>query len=180
MWDIQSNRVTNFTGHRGEVSAVAMSDDGGLIVSGGRDRSIRVWATGSKNNRSDNSWTTAISTNGAVTDVKLSGEDYIVSGEADGYVRIYSTATGAMTTNTRCWLKGNTKYSPGAVMRVALQNTNITTSGKARKFNDVQVFDHGAGACVLSEFADLGWGFRMSFSPDRRRCCCCAVRLHAG
>lgn len=169
LWDTSTGRVTSFSGHSGDVTAVAVSDTGSILVSGGVDRTVRIWPTGSKRNRADSGWTTAISTNGAVSDVKASGSfDYVVSGERDGYVRIYEASSGKTMSNTRCWLQTDTKYTPASSIRVALQNENITSSGKARRTHHSHRRARNRMACA-----------RISILTHRDWICGLAVRLHA-
>jgi eukaryotic-like serine/threonine-protein kinase len=48
LWDVASRRVVKrFKGHRGLVNALAFSPDGGLLLSGGKDQTVRLWEVGS-------------------------------------------------------------------------------------------------------------------------------------
>jgi WD40 repeat protein len=42
-YDLQSNEKSYFTGHEGDVMALAVSADGRLLVSGGSDQTVRLW-----------------------------------------------------------------------------------------------------------------------------------------
>jgi WD40 repeat protein len=78
------------TGHGGAVNALALSADGSLAVSGGSDRTVRVWdvrrckAAGALRGHT-----------GEVTSVAVTGDGLLaVSGAKDHTVRVWDTTTG--------------------------------------------------------------------------------------
>ena len=77
-------------GHRGGITSVAFSPDGGRIVSGGRDHSIRVWDA-----ENGEVVATLISPGRFVTSVVYSPDGrHIVSGDRDNTVRVWDTQSG--------------------------------------------------------------------------------------
>ena len=82
--------VHTLTGHDGPVQAVAVSADGRRAVSGGTDRTVRVW---------DLEAGTAVHTltghDGWVTEVAVSADGrHAVSGGIDGTVRVWDLEAG--------------------------------------------------------------------------------------
>jgi WD40 repeat protein len=44
-WDLKTNKKTVFgkNQHKGQISTIAISYDGNFLVSGGRDKQIKIW-----------------------------------------------------------------------------------------------------------------------------------------
>ena len=43
LWDLREDTVKSLTGHKDKVNSVVFSPDGGLLVSGSEDRTIKIW-----------------------------------------------------------------------------------------------------------------------------------------
>ncbi len=49
MWDTETGNVTHtFLGHEGKVNCLAISPNGGEIVSGGEDKTVKLWRVGTE------------------------------------------------------------------------------------------------------------------------------------
>ena len=80
------------TGHRGTVSALAVSPDGKTIASGGIDHEIRLWdaATGAPRGEP------LVGHDDVVMDLAFTPDgDTVVSGSNDGSLRLWDVSTGA-------------------------------------------------------------------------------------
>ncbi|MFO0926102.1 MAG: protein kinase [Gemmataceae bacterium] len=90
MLDLESGEcVAKFEGHEQTVSVVAVSGDGRLAVSGGWDRTVRVWAIDSGKCRH------VLQAGGTVSSVAITVDGRLcVSGRYDGKVDIWDTETG--------------------------------------------------------------------------------------
>lgn len=87
-WDINTGQCAErFAGHEDDIYAVHASSEGpsSLLVSGSKDRTVRVWDTRMPSNSCTN---TLKSHTGAVLDVKLRG-NRVVSASMDKTVRMW-------------------------------------------------------------------------------------------
>lgn len=81
--------VATFEGHEQTVSAVALSGDGRLAMSGGWDRTVRVWETDTGKCRH------VLQPGGTVSSVAMAADGrFCVSGRFDGKVDIWDSETG--------------------------------------------------------------------------------------
>jgi WD40 repeat protein len=98
------------TGHKGAVTSVAYSADGKYVISGGEDRTLKLWDTASgKEVR------TFTGHRGAVTSVAFSPDgNMVVSGSSDSTVRLWDVATGRelRATESLGWKISCVAFSP--------------------------------------------------------------------
>ena len=87
LWDLEKKQLRTLDGHKGEITSVAFTKD--LIVSAGRDKTIRLWNldTGAP----VNSWETASEINGIALSVN---GDLLATANADNTVRTWDVKTG--------------------------------------------------------------------------------------
>ena len=142
-------------GHRGGITSVAFSPDGGRIVSGGRDNSIRVWdaATGEV-------VATLISPGRVVTSVVYSPDGrHIVSGDRDDTVRVWDAESG----ENKLTLTEHT----GTVYAVAYSpDGRHIVSGSWDDTVRVWDAESGENKLTLTEHADTVTS--VAYSPDGR------------
>ena len=80
-------RLQTLSGHEGWIRSVATSSDGHTIVSGGDDKTVKIW-----NLHSGELLNTLAEHTGPVTTVAISPDGRtIVSGSSDKTIRIWST-----------------------------------------------------------------------------------------
>jgi len=97
--------VERFYGHRGEVTSVAISPDGEFLVTGSRDRTVRVWSVTSGKEVS-----CFEGHSGEVTSVAFSADgNSVFSGSRDGSVRMWRLDSGRelaslVSTNRGTWI----------------------------------------------------------------------------
>lgn len=149
--DVDSGRVDYLDGHTGAVLALAVH--GEVLVSGGADRTIRVWKGGALQRTIRNHWdgvhALAFSPDGR----------YLASGSADGTVRIWQPELGRLVRIVR--------GHEGTVLDLAWTATNVVSAcsdGKVRFIaaDDVTIVrevDAGGWVNALCPAGDtLWWG----------------------
>ena len=86
-------RCRELTGHTGDIFSMKFSDDGSLLVSGGLDKTVRLWSL----NQSQNEWNLTVMETKHETNVSCLSfspdNRCIFSGSADKKVLIHDTNT---------------------------------------------------------------------------------------
>ncbi|KAI9827702.1 MAG: hypothetical protein M1819_006903 [Sarea resinae] len=99
IWDVATGHtVRRFSGHGGQVNAVAMGGDGGesVVVSGSVDASVRVWDL--RNRSSSREVMKLDEARDAVGALEVRGAE-ILAGSTDGRVRAYDLRMGVVRTD---------------------------------------------------------------------------------
>ncbi len=154
IWDIQgSAEVQRFTGHKGQVSAVAYHPNGEQILSGSFDTTLILW-----NTLNAEIVQTFTGHNGAVValDFNADGSRFI-SGANDKTARIWNTETGEITLT----FDGHA----GNITSVAWHpsSTLVATGGLD---NRVLLWDADTGTIQLELAGHTGAVASLQFSPD--------------
>ncbi len=154
-WDIATGAERRvLKGHSDSVTAVAFSPNSQLIVSGSRDKTVRVWDITGAERRVLEGHLSPVSAVAFSPDGRL-----IVSGARDSTVRVWDAATGAERRVLEAFLRWDdpVAFSPDGQLIVS-----GSSDGTAR------VWDAATGVerCALKGY----WGSvkAVAFSPDSR------------
>ena len=120
LWDIEAQQeIRRFEGHSGQVTSVDFNPDGGRIVSGSRDRTLKLWEvdTGGEllltlEGHTDVIWSVAFSPDGSM----------IASGSEDGTVRLWDASDGSQ-------LHSLTGHTQGVLSVAFHRDGNLIASG---------------------------------------------------
>jgi uncharacterized caspase-like protein len=140
LWRVTDGElVRTLSGFRGQVSSVAFSPDGTLVMGGSEDGTVRLYSvvTGSETHRlepqADSVWTVGFSADGKLA----------ASGSADKTVKLWSVATGKLVRT----LAGHAR----AVASIAFSpDGNVIASGSADKTVKLWDIHTGRKLCSLS------------------------------
>ncbi len=147
-------------GHTGIVNAVSITADGGRVVSGSADSTVRVWdlATGEclKSLEGHTEPVHAVS-------ITLDGQR-AVSGSFDTTLRVWELASGKCLKE----LVGHTDYV-NAVSITPDGGRAISGGGGQRKDNTLRVWDLATGECLHVLAGHTGEVHAVSIAPDGRR-----------
>lgn len=145
--------------HQGAVYSTAFSPDGALIVSGGRDGTIRIWDASDLEPQQ-----LLFGHDGTINSVSFSPDGMsIVSGGADGTVRLWEASNGrqiAILTGHECNQYGSCYVSS---VGFSPDGTQIVSAGYDRT---VRIWNVATKQQVVAIIAHNGWASSASFSPD--------------
>ena len=148
-----------FSGHTGSVDSVAYSPNGSRIVSGSRDKTIRIWDA----NTGTQIGNALIGHTSLVVSVAYSPDGgRIISGSQDKTIRIWDANTGAQIGNA---LTGHT----GSVYSVAYSpDGNRIISGSQDK--TIRIWDSNTGIQIGDALTgSTGYVNSVAYSPDGNR-----------
>lgn len=137
IWDEHIMPIRTITGHTASVTCVKFTPDGNTIVSGSKDKTIKIWdiATG-------NLIRTLSGHTGTLKQIDISDDgSRIVSGAEDGTIRTWDFATGnqlSMFSTPGSGTVYSVDYAPNSTQYIAVGNSN----------GDVQVWDLQWGTIV--------------------------------
>jgi len=141
--------------HAGSVKSIAFSPDSRRIVSGGLDKTVKIWDVASRrdvttiNGRSNYVYSVAFSPDGK----------HVVSGDQDKVARIWDAATGRLV--------GGFRGHNGSVVSLAYSpDGSRIASGDVRFI--VKIWDAATGREITS-IKGLGCKYSVVFSPDGKR-----------
>jgi WD40 repeat protein len=152
-----------FLGHKGAVTAVAYSPDGKFLLSGGNDRTLKLWEVASgKEVR------TFTGHRGAVTSVAFSPDGHLaISGSSDSTVRLWEVATGEQLRSTENlgWKVTSVAFSPDGRFVESGADDNQVKLWSLPKVEHVRSFT-GHGWRVTSVAFSPDGNFSLSGSED--------------
>lgn len=164
-WDLTQDpprEITGATAHTGAINAVALSPSAKVIGSASADKTIRLWIVNAQNQMKEKSSYEAHA--GAVQSLTWhpTDEKILVSGGADGAIKIWNVVDGKLKPRFALKCKG------GAVQGVAFTPSGKTLAAACGD-GSVRTYNVAAGS-VLTEKAVLeGHGMTatgVTFAPD--------------
>jgi WD40 repeat protein/serine/threonine protein kinase len=95
IWDVMKEKEIAVLSHGGGLEGIAFSHDGHLVASGGNDRAVKVWDTGTGQRRHQR-----LDPTGTVTRIAFHPKEsrVLAWGSHDGTVKIWDTATDEIRT----------------------------------------------------------------------------------
>ncbi|MEQ1718503.1 MAG: WD40 repeat domain-containing protein [Hyphomicrobium sp.] len=153
LWLVETGKYIHwFDGTHENISAVAFSPDGTRLISGGKERIIKLWDVANRKTLKSFEWSSIYSVD---TLAFLSNSRQIVSGGYDE-VRLWDTETGKEV---------RTLKTPGSAVAVSPNGRLIATGGRD---NLVRIWDAMTGKEVRSLIGHTGSVNALSFHPNNK------------
>ncbi|HEY1786352.1 MAG TPA: hypothetical protein VGG30_12410 [Pirellulales bacterium] len=159
LWDAQLGKpVGQLYGHQGAVRSLALAHDGKTLITGGVDRTIRVWNLETKQqtdwlqepqDEADLSLALAYAPDGASA----------AAGLADGRIRIVRLSPSG---SSDCWQA----HGDAAAAVAYAPDGRLLASGGYE--NDVKLWNPTNGDLMQTLRGHQGWNVALAFSPDGR------------
>jgi WD40 repeat protein len=154
LWDTDSGAVVRtFIGHTGQVTALALSQNGKLLITGSTDSTAKIWdiATGTTTS-------TLRGHTGSINDVACSfSSNLLATASDDRTARIWELSTG----KPRFTLQGHT----GAIYGIACNSIgNRIATASADK--TITIWDAYQGTALQTLTGHKGFVYAVTFSPD--------------
>ncbi|ACB51524.1 WD-40 repeat-containing serine/threonine protein kinase [Crocosphaera subtropica ATCC 51142] len=148
--------TTTLTGHRNGVWSVVLSSNGKLAVSGGEDKTVRVW------NTETGSLLQTFSGHGdGVRSVTVSHDgNVIASASADQTIKLWNTATGEL-------IRTLTAHQDSLWSVEISPDQQIIASASADE--TIKLWNMATAEVIRTLRGHSGWVFSATFSPDGKR-----------
>lgn len=164
-WDVRSGRaVHEYRGHRGPIVHDASSDEGGLLVTGGADRRVKVWST-----RSGRCLRVFFAHTERVTAVRL-GPGVVLSGSSDQTALAFAMAdldkdAGGEAPPLATYM-GHTR-AVTSIEAVEQRRLVVTASDDST----VRIFEAGSAVCLHVYTGHSDAVITLAVSYDQTRVC---------
>ncbi|MGA5526047.1 WD40 repeat domain-containing protein [Streptomyces pseudogriseolus] len=161
IWDLSTGRpVRRLVGHDGTVHTVCVTPDGRYALTGGSDRTLRLWDLTAADSVSGGRGHTLTGHTDAVLDVCVTSDSrFAVTGGADGTVRVWNVSTRDCVRTLR--------VDRGAVNAVCVTHDDRYVLSAGSGDSGVRQWDLDTGRCVrVPETYSGGGPTNLCLTPD--------------
>ncbi|WP_225653843.1 WD40 repeat domain-containing serine/threonine protein kinase [Streptomyces pseudogriseolus] len=161
IWDLSTGRpVRRLVGHDGAVHTVCVTPDGRYALTGGSDRTLRLWDLTAADSVSGGRGHTLTGHTDAVLDVCVTSDSrFAVTGGADGTVRVWNVSTRDCVRTLR--------VDRGAVNAVCVTHDDRYVLSAGSGDSGVRQWDLDTGRCVrVPETYSGGGPTHLCLTPD--------------